>query len=693
MKASALAFSNDEEKAHYLKKLAEHCVGQFDTLKTKLEPTVNRMDKYSAELDGDFSHRISGKSTDIDSRAINDKVFDRSNFSLSVTRGQVRYIVSKTFDEMFGSRPFLAVKPVGLQDQEKARDLQKFCEHKFNDNRSGIESAVKDATLSAWGMGYGILKTSYVRDIQSYDTVIDALLDETGNPIIGKSGRPITSSSETFFDPKKKGYIFADDPEERAFAEPNFSSITNSDYTVAYNGPELACVSYKDFIADPYCARLEDCDFIAHHQAYTVGELKDEYGLGMIDPDKYEEIINSAGSNKLPSRNDNDSYRDAGTSTVWSKRKNAQFINVAECYFNYERPSETDEDGNIATGKVVRMYALVALDTSEVIWADYLGNVCPQAELPFTVITCDKRRNSWTGAGFLQRFDQEQQFIDECFNQIKIRNDYASNPIVVIDRKAFQDGESGRTFEWGPGKHKELKGNAVASEAIQIMSLPQMENETKNMMETVIQMVTMDSGVSGAAQGDMGALPQMNTATGVKQVLGHGSILNKMSIREVQRGVEQAIEKLTKMMLNMMDPIETIVFFEGDNEIEAIIDRDDFRQLDLDVKLTLTKFHQDEEESRLMRVMMTIERYLALPPFAMEKTRQVYVDQLKILGIENAEDRLPLPQDMMPAEAPIPEPTEAEINQSTPQEPINEEEQVDDEAVALIEETTTDENI
>ena len=59
MKASALAFSNDEEKAHYLKKLAEHCVGQFNTLKTKLEPTVNRMDKYSAELDGDFSHRIS----------------------------------------------------------------------------------------------------------------------------------------------------------------------------------------------------------------------------------------------------------------------------------------------------------------------------------------------------------------------------------------------------------------------------------------------------------------------------------------------------------------------------------------------------------------------------------------------------------------------------------------------------------
>ena len=206
-------------------------------------------------------------------------------------------------------------------------------------------------------------------------------------------------------------------------------------------------------------------------------------------------------------------------------------------------------------------------------------------------------------------------------------------------------------------------------------------------------MITMDSGVSGAAQGDMGALPQMNTATGVKQVLGHGSILNKMSIREVQRGVEIAIEKLTKMMLNMMDPIETIVFFEGDNEIEAIIDRDDFRQLDLDVKLTLTKFHQDEEESRLMRVMLTIERYLALPPFAMEKTRQIYVDQLKILGIENAEDRLPLPQDMMPQAPVATDPSQADIDELTPQEPVNEEEQVDDEAVQLIEETTTDENI
>ena len=136
-----------------------------------------------------------------------------------------------------------------------------------------------------------------------------------------------------------------------------------------------------------------------------------------------------------------------------------------------------------------------------------------------------------------------------------------------------------------------------------------------------------------------------------------------------------------------------IVFFEGDNEIEAIIDRDDFRQLDLDVKLTLTKFHQDEEESRLMRVMLTIERYLALPPFAMEKTRQIYVDQLKILGIENAEDRLPLPQDMMPQAPVAPDPSQSDIDELTPQEPVNEEEQVDDEAVQLIEETTTDENI
>lgn len=94
-----------------------------------------------------------------------------------------------------------------------------------------------------------------------------------------------------------------------------------------------------------------------------------------------------------------------------------------------------------------------------------------------------------------------------------------------------------------------------------------------------------------------------------------------------------------------------------------------------------------------MRVMLTIERYLALPPFAMEKTRQIYVDQLKILGIENAEDRLPLPQDMMPQAPVATDPSQADIDELTPQEPVNEEEQVDDEAVQLIEETTTDENI
>lgn len=695
MKASALAFSNDQQKALYLKKMAEHCVTQFNNLKGKLKPTIDRMNKYSSELDGDFTHRVSGKAADLDSRgAINDKVFSRSNFSLSVTRGQVRYIVSKTFDEMFGSRPWLAVKAVGLGDTEKSRDLQKFCEHKFNHTKANVESAIKDACLSAWGMGYGVLKTSYLRHIEEFDTVIDVLIDEDNNPIIGKSGRPLTSSSENYFDDKNDGYVFTDDPQQRSFKKPQFSEITNADYAVKYNGPELACVSYKDFIADPDAAKLEDSDFVAHHQAWTVGELKNEFGLGMIDPDRYEQMLDSAGHNKVPSVADDDPYNDTGASKNWGKRENANYLNVAECYFNYERPGETDDEGNVTPGRVVKMFALVALDTQEVIWADYLGNITPQADLPFTIVTCDKQRNSWLGSGFLQRFDQEQQFIDECFNQIKIRNDYAANPIVVIDRKAFQDGETGKAFQWGPGLHKELKGNAVASEAIQVMSLPQMENETKSMMETVIQMITMDSGVSGAAQGDMGALPQMNTATGVKQVLGHGSILNKMSIREVQRGVEKAIQNLTKLMLHSMDPVETIKFFEGENEIEAIIDKDDYVQLDLDVRLTLTKFHQDEEESRLMRVMMTVERYLALPVFAMERARPLFVDQLRILGIEDADEKLPYAQEVAMAMAP-PEsqPTDEELEANSPELPVNEAEEADDEAVELINETTTDENI
>jgi hypothetical protein len=690
MKASALAFSDDQQKALYLKKMAEHCVTQFSKIKGKLKPTIERMNKYSSELDGDFRHRVTGKATDIDIRgAVNEKIFDRSNFSLSVTRGQVRYIVSKTFDEMFGSRPWMAVKPIGLNDVEKARDLQKYCEHKFNDPRANVEPAIKDACLSAWGMGYGILKTSYLRKVEEFDTVIDVLLDESGEPILGISGRPITSSSPNYWNDKEDGYVFEDDPEKRAFKNPQFSEITSSDYAVKYNGPELACVSYKDFIADPDSARLEDCDFVSHHQAWTVGELKKEFGLGMIDPDKYDQILDSAGLNKVPSVADADPFSTPdSTGQLWGKRDNANFINVAECYFNYERPGETDEDGNVRPGDVVRMFALVALDSQEVIWADYLGNVTPQADLPFTVITCDKGRNSWTGAGFLQRFDQEQQFIDECFNQIKVRNDYAANPIVIIDRKAFQEGETGKSFEWGPGLHKELRGNAVASEAVQVMPLPQMENETRSLMDTVIQMITMDSGVSGAAQGDVGALPQLNTATGVKQVLGHGSILNKMSIREVQRGVETAIFNLTKLMLNSMDPIETVHFFEGENEVEAIIDRDDFNQLELDVRLTLTKFHQDEEESRLMRVMMTVERYLALPVYAMEKARALFIDQLRILGVEDAENKLPLAQEVAMAMAPPEtEPTEEEINEAAPPLPINEEEQLDDEAVDMIKET------
>ena len=95
-----------------------------------------------------------------------------------------------------------------------------------------------------------------------------------------------------------------------------------------------------------------------------------------------------------------------------------------------------------------------------------------------------------------------------------------------------------------------------------------------------------------------------------------------------------------------------------------------------------------------MRVMMTVERYLALPVYAMERARQLFVDQLRILGVEDAEEKLPLAQEVAMAMAPPEEdPTQEELNEAEPELPVNEEEELDDEAVDLIDETTTDEII
>ena len=89
-----------------------------------------------------------------------------------------------------------------------------------------------------------------------------------------------------------------------------------------------------------------------------------------------------------------------------------------------------------------------------------------------------------------------------------------------------------------------------------------------------------------------------------------------------------------------------------------------------------------------MRVMMTVERYLALPVYAMERARPLFIDQLRTLGVEDAESKLPEAQEVAMAMAPPEqEPTEAEINEAEPPLPINEEEQLDDEAVQMVEET------
>lgn len=660
-----------------IKEMATYLCDREGVLKREMENWRAKRLIFSAYMENDFSSR---QGTKREEGKGTDNIFDLSNESMGLVRSAILFTTARTREDIFGSSPWLAAKPVGLADNALADNIQRHLPWKID--QSNFQESGEEGIERCFNLGESILKHTWRRDAQTFHRYANVrtdpknkekrptgkrdvddqeetiefnapVLTETGDYIFdtdaeherevvpGAEGAPPTlgrvlppadpSAPEAPEQPAGQTVrVSAKDPDVILHDHHEFESYLIPDEVVHYEGLDVSAVDFRQFRCRMDVARLEDSDFRGHVYQARLSDLRKRMGENWDDESReiFERIKN--GGDSSPKTDE----KRAGTPA----RGDDENPTFACMDVEFERDPEGE-------GNTTWFYATVLMESQEIIFADYLANVTPKGQSMFSVSAINSPFGCWHGRGWYELYWQVMQALDKHFNLVMYRNAMSSNPIAGVNPEAIE--EDLEEIDLVPGYRVTLKPGKTLKDFIEFLQMPNLDQNTWQIIEMMIKLFQLETGVTSAAQGGLGDMPATNTATGIQSVLSSGATLQKRPTAEIRRGLEDGLKKSAKIIYLHQNQAETFAVGEGENRELATLDPAQVAGMEIDVTLTLTRFRQREDIENAMACLNVAQQYLALPESEKAAQRPLYIQILKGHGIDNADAiiREPIPVD------------------------------------------------
>ncbi len=309
-----------------------------------------------------------------------------------------------------------------------------------------------------------------------------------------------------------------------------------------------------------------------------------------------------------------------------------------------------------------RIKAVIAVGIKEIVAMDYMANETPKGQHPFFVVRGYKEKNRWYGRGYYETYAKAQEYIDRNLCRIEYRNRFHSNPAKFFDPSQLIEDEEMQDLELRPDQTLRLKPNAKKEDCLSFVEFPDLDERTWDLMQFMIQIVQVRSGVTSAAQGEVSSLPSTATATGIESILQSASTLARLPLNCLKTDIEKALLYAVKLVYSNMDRDEIYTYFEGQKARAATLEAARVKDLDMNVRLMLTRFHQREMVETGEKAAGIMGTYAALPELEKQSQRPIYVQIIKGLGFDQADtvvrEAIMLPAPGMPGADGMPAATE-----------------------------------
>jgi hypothetical protein len=578
-------------------------------------------------------------------------IFSSSNLVVPAVRRICRQMVARANSYFFGTDPWFAAYPEGKLDEELSRLVDAHAKWKFE--RAGIKQILEQAVETAFVRNEAVVKTGHKVDRQIYRTLASVLVDENGKLILTSQGDYIFEEDEWVeieqaIDPTipqsepvnvMPVRVLAKDPTIVMPLAPIFVQRVIEREVVTFSGPKPTILPLGDFLAPITAPTLDEADIVIHKYEISALELADSIrrpgaigaqGINaMEDTARLVEVIREAANDtenaKTALRSAGPGEASSGTGTT----ANNPTMLVAECYLRYDANND---------GILEEIVAVVAVDSQRLIWADYLANVTPDAQRPFSVVRVGAPDNRWYGIGAMEVFSSSQRFIDLCINRIN-----------------FSQSTSGRVTFWNPratleglrdpdlvlhdgGTYTPIEGKK-AEDILSYVTLPDTDIDSiKFLMEFYLQLVQLESGVINAGDQAVSGIPASNLATGIRNIEKSGQELFSLYLSKLEPGLTPIINRCVALLYRHIDAEETFRWGEGDAKELLRITPERVRSLYIDVQLLLTRYRAEQQLSSAMEATNLVERFYAYPPLIQVKVQQFFRTMLRSLQVKNADE-------------------------------------------------------
>lgn len=606
--------------------LLQYCIDDFQYLYNLLSDWRMELSKWEMEAKEDFRNRTT-QVDHFDGEEPRRSIFELQNDTLNVVGGFADMAFATAREDITGTRPFFTATPEGAEDAMQAEIITKHAHWKMG--QTNLTQALNESIRTAVNLGTSLPKSTWRRITETSYRNENVLADSSGKPIQTEAGEYFYPGDEKDFQevmPEGAKVATIRSPKDPNLVIPeNLQWVETliEEKELIFDNVQTDCIHFNQFAADPTAPRLDLLETNVYHK-FKIGLLDacNRYG---IPEDKRDELVHLSSMDSIEVAEDDLHYWAKSFAEIEHNPK----VQLIEGYLRCDP---------FNSGSPVRIHVVFSACGTFLFHADYLANVTPGGRLPIFAVPCYRKPRSWQGVGFYERYCKIQEYIDTNFSATGYRNRISSNPVTFYDDTRLEsDIEEGEKII-EPGKSYRKKPGESMSDIIETFAIPDLDNRTIEMMNIMLQIGQMRTGISAAAQGELSSLPDSNTATGVKSILSRGATLMKWPIGEISAALEEKLNYDVTLLYANQNLDETFTWGEGRNAELLKLDAKAADSLHYHVRMLLTQSSNSEKLETAQAAINIMGQYVDLPEPEKESQRPLFIKAISSLGFENAED-------------------------------------------------------
>lgn len=606
--AGVTALSADLDDAD-LSRLSLYFTSRYESLNTAMDSWRSKLEEIERISNQNREDRRGAKDQKQEEGEHN--IFRLSNHSLGLVVGFADFAYAQARDEIFGTSPFFAATPQGRADNDLADLITKHAHWKIGQTTSVISYC--DALRQACDLGTAFVKTVWYKEIEKYQEIQTVAHGKDNNPVYKPDKTLLTTDDDV--------------PEDLEIAK--WEKMLIPKQSVVYDNIVTSCVDFRDIVFDLTASEL-DLSQTDVYQRVKIG-LLDAKSIYQLTDEQYLAARDLIGGKTTSQHTANESNQEGkATSQLDHEEEANPSITMVEGYSRCNIFGHTEAP--------VRVYVVFSPEIQQIFKIDYLANHTPNGMLPIKAVRCFKVPNRIYGKGYLQRFEDVENFIDSEFNSVTYRDRLAANPVGGFNSEAFAEDIEEEDFVIFPGKMYRMKPDKTIADGLSFTTIPDANAQAISLLNMMAQMAQMRTGITSAAQGEMKGVPSSNTATGTNQIISRGATLLKWPIDTFKGDIDRSLEFNVHLIYANQDQDETFVWGEGESTQLLEIKRNDVRGLRMNIGLTMT---QSQSQTKLANATTAIGvhgQYVVLPEPEKQSARPLFIQAIKNLGFNSAED-------------------------------------------------------